>query len=362
MIKDNFDRKKWRPIKINSLNLQSFISKNKSIQIIDQYDNFLEELFLLRHPKYRFQKVNLNELLNFKKIFLKKKKQINSGKWFYFPWNNLLIHYLPEKEHLELRTGRNRNLITNEEQKKFYHATILLLGMSVGSHVALTLSMMGGFKKMILADPDEISGSNLNRIRSGFSQVGMSKVKSVSQQIYEINPYAKITIYPKGLTEKNISKILNKTKKIDIIIDEMDSPYFKIKIREVAQTLKIPVIMAADNGDGVNVDVERYDLDKNNFILHNIIPNVKSSDFKKINPKDLPQIISKIAGAKYASSRMINSVKSVGKTLYSWPQLGTAATLCGSTLSNLSRRIILNENIKTGRYIVNEKKMFKKVI
>ncbi len=47
--------------------------------------------------------------------------------------------------------------------------------MSVGSHVALTLAMTGGARKISIADPDIVSGSNLNRIRSGFDTVGVSK-------------------------------------------------------------------------------------------------------------------------------------------------------------------------------------------
>ena len=149
---------------------------------------------------------------------------------------------------------------------------------------------------------------------------------------------------------------------LDLIVEEMDNPFFKVRVRELARPKGIPVIMAADNGDGVNVDVERYDLDSQTPLLHDIIPNIKSDIFKNTNPKELVGIIAKMAGAKYASERMLESVSEVGKSLYSWPQLGTAATMCGSVLSNLGRRIILGENIETGRYIINEKEMFKKVL
>ena len=142
----------------------------------------------------------------------------------------------------------------------------------------------------------------------------------------------------------------------------MDNPFFKIRVREIARPKGVPVIMAADNGDGVNVDVERYDLDKNTPILHNIIPNIKSDIFKNTDPRELIGIIAKMAGAEYAGERMLQSVSEVGKSLYSWPQLGTAATMCGSVLANLGRRVILGENVLTGRYILDEKEMFKKVM
>ena len=359
---DNFDRQSWSPVPVSQSDLEKFLANNPSIKIIDQLDSLLLELFELRNPKYRFGGDYKIEFKKFKKDF--SKNNVNFSGWFYFPWTNYLINYLPEKEHQELRTGRNRNLITADEQDKYYQACVGILGMSVGSHVALTIAMTGGAKFFRIADLDIISGSNLNRIRSGFSCIGVSKVKVVARQIFEINPYAKIEIFPVGINEKNMPEFVNgknDKKRINILIEEMDNPYLKIQIREFVKPLGIPVIMAADNGDGVVVDVERFDYDKNYPILHNIIPGINSGLFKSVKPQELPQVIAKMAGAKYASARMLESVKEVGKTLFSWPQLGTAATLCGSSLSNLARRIIVGEKIKSGRYLIDEKKMFKKV-
>lgn len=365
MIKDNFDRESYKPAKIPYQYLvdsKLFLKKHAGIQIIDQFTDLLEELFLLRNPRFRFNKNYQNEF----NLFIQKYKRglplESKGNWFYFPWSNLLIHYLPENEHLEVRTGRNRNLITETEQKNYYNSCVAIFGMSVGSHVAMTMAMTGGCKNFKLADLDIISGSNLNRIRVGFSMVGLSKVKAVARQIFEINPYAKVDIFTDGVNEKNLSKILSGGCKPNLLVEEMDNPYFKVRARELSRPLAIPVIMAADNGDGVIIDVERYDLNKKTPILHDIIANIKSNVFKNVAPEDLPQIIARIAGAQYAPKRMLESVGEVGKTLYSWPQLGTAATLCGSVLANLGRRIILKENIPTGRFVVDEKEMYKKVI
>jgi hypothetical protein len=46
---------------------------------------------------------------------------------------------------------------------------------------------------------------------------------------------------------------------------------------------------------------------------------------------------------------MLESVMEVGKTLYSWPQLGNAATLCGSVLTYLARQIIVGAPVPSGR-------------
>jgi hypothetical protein len=169
--------------------------------------------------------------------------------------------------------------------------------------------------------------------------------------LYEINPYLKLTVYLQGLNKKNINSIVNKN---NLIIEEMDDPYWKIKIREHAKLKNVPVIMGTDNGDGVIVDIERYDLNKNYPIFHGIAGSLTSQQIKNLEPKDLPKIAAKIAGANLASIRMLESVAQVGKTLYSWPQLGTAANLCGSAITYIARKIILKDPlIKSGRYEVN---------
>jgi molybdopterin/thiamine biosynthesis adenylyltransferase len=356
MIKDTFDRKSQKPINISSKKILDFLKRKPNICVINRVEDQLEEIFLLRRPKYRFDKNYSSEL----KSFLKKnQKYIDIGIWFYFPWLQTVINYLPEAMHIELKTGRNRNLITLEEQKKYYDSCIGIAGMSVGSHVALTIALTGGAKHIKLADLDVISGSNLNRIRSGFQVVGLSKVVAVARQIYEINPYSIVEVFEDGITDKNIKKFIIGNRKLDVLVEEMDNPYFKIFIRQIARTNSVPVIMAADNGDGIIADVERYDLDKNYPILHGIIKDLSTDKFKDISPTELPGVIAKMAGADMAVPRMLASVVEVGKTLYSWPQLGTAATMCGSVLAYLARKVVLKDKkIKSGRHPFGPEKIF----
>jgi len=74
---------------------------------------------------------------------------------------------------------------------------------------------------------------------------------------------------------------------------------------------------------------------------------------------DLPKVAAEIAGADLVVPRMLESVAEVGKTLYSWPQLGTAANMCGSLLAYLTRRIIVGDDtLKSGRYTVSPEMIF----
>jgi molybdopterin/thiamine biosynthesis adenylyltransferase len=328
------------------------------LEVLDTYQEQLEELFLIRNPQFRFNKNYQKEFAVFVKKISHNKPLEKSGQWAYYPWSRTLLHCLDESYLIETKTARNVYLITKEEQKIFYQAKVGVAGLSVGSHVALTIALSDGAKNMKLADYDTVSLSNLNRLRYPLNSLGKNKAVFCAERIYEMNPYANLTIYNEGITEKNIEEFLLKPK-IDVLIEEMDNPYLKIKIRFLARKLGIPVIMAADNGDGVIVDIERYDLNKNYPILHGILGKMTLEDFKSIPPKDFPRIIAKIAGANIADLRMLYSVTEVGKSIYSWPQLGNAATLCGSILTYLARSIILKDKkIKSGRYEVNPKEIF----
>lgn len=356
MAEERVDRVSWQPIKINIQNgfdaaLGILRKEHPELVVVDRYKKNLEELFLLGNPKYRFDKNYQDDFRGFTEAHCAGSPMDAAGAWFYFPWLNTLIHYFNQDFHYELRTGRNRNLITKEEQEIYFNATVVVLGMSVGSHVAVTIAMTGGAKHFKLADPDAISGDNLNRVRGGYQNVGINKAVFVARQITEINPYAEIEIYEEGLHERNIEQIISET---TIVVEEMDNPFFKVKAREIARHRGIPVVMGTDNGDGIIVDIERFDLDKNYPILHGKIGSMTAEEFRVLPPKDIPRVAAKIAGADVAVPRMLQSVVEVGDTLYSWPQLGTAANMCGTVIAYLTRKIILKApNIKSGRYQVN---------
>jgi len=343
---------KTKPIILNNKRVLKINKEYKPVFVVDNYKDQLEDLFLIRNPKYKFIKDYQKDFKSFVKKFLKNKSIEDSGNWIYYPWNKTLLHCLNENYLIETKSARNVYLITREEQKTFYNSTIGIAGLSVGSHAALTIAMSCGAKNMKLADNDVISLSNLNRLRYPLTSIGKNKAVFCAEQIYEMNPYANIMVYQNGITEENIEEFLLKPK-IDVLIEEMDNLYLKIRIREIAKKHRIPVIMATDHDDNILVDIERYDLNPNYPILHGLLEGLTSKDFKNFEPKDLVKLTSKIAGANFATPRMLKSLLEVGKTIYSWPQLGSAATLCGVALTYLTKKIVLKEKIKSGRILIN---------
>ena len=124
----------------------------------------------------------------------------------------------------------------------------------------------------------------------------------------------------------------------------------KFELRLKAKTKKIPVLMATDIGDGGLIDIERYDVDKNLKPFHGLLGNLTLADVQSIPPSQMIKWVAKIIGADNLSPKTQDSLLSIGKSIYSWPQLGTAAACSGAILAYASRAILTKLPIKSGRY------------
>ncbi|MEK9176909.1 MAG: ThiF family adenylyltransferase [Patescibacteria group bacterium] len=321
----------------------------KPERVLDTYRLQLEDLFLLRNPKHRFDKNYQEPFANFITGHSQSGSLEACGSWVYFPWNRTLVHYLADADHQEVRTGRNRNLITKEEQDRFYGFRVGVAGLSVGSHGALTTVLMGGARVIKLADPDFISPTNLNRLRFDFTQIGMNKAEAIAQYIYQLNPYAEVILYTDGITEENVDSFMDG---IDILVEELDDIEVKVRMREEAKKRKLPVIMATDNSDNVIMDIERFDLAPNSPIFYGMLEGMDLKEIKK-SPQKMFEAMGKIIGLSFVPSRALNSVFEVGKTIYSWPQLASAATLSGAVIAYAIRKIALGEKVREGKFDIN---------
>lgn len=321
----------------------SFKERLNPVSVVDRYDLLLEDLFLIRNPRYKFVRDHAADAAAFAAEYASGKANEELGEWFYFPWNKTIAHYLPESEHQEIRTARNRNIITKDEQEKVYDLTVAYAGLSVGSHGALTFALMGGARHIKIADPDEVSASNLNRIRADFLALGRKKTDLVLEYIYQLNPYAQIDVFDTGVSEENMAEFLSGA---DVLVEETDSLEMKIRLRLAARERGVPVVMATDNGDNIIVEVERFDLDKTKPLFNGVIGDVTLDMFKSFDPAELPKLATKIAGPHLITERMMASVAVVGKEIYSWPQLGDAATLSGVAIAYILKRLALGEPVR----------------
>ena len=100
------------------------------------------------------------------------------------------------------------------------------------------------------------------------------------------------------------------------------------------------------NGDNIIIETERFDLDKRKPLFNGVIGDVNLEMFKSFMPSDLPKLATKIAGPHLVTERMMTSVLQVGREIYSWPQLGDAATLSGVAIAYILKRLALGQAVR----------------
>lgn len=317
------------------------------VMVFDTIKNQLTELLLINNPTFGAKDIENQDLVA---------KHINCdleeyGNWVYYPWSNRLIHILPEEEYIEVRTNRNRNKITVEEQKILRKKTIGVAGLSVGRSVALTLANERIVGNIVLADFDKIELSNLNRLKVNISDLGLNKSISAAREISELDPYIKVFCLHDGLNIENLDAFFNsQIGRLDLFIEECDDLEIKLKSRIAARKLGIPVVMEAS--DRCLVDIERYDLEPNYPILHGIIDEEDIENVSSLKTfEEKLKLMSKIVDVNNISERMKASLPEIGRTLRTWPQLASDVTYGAGVVALICRLILLGEiSISTRSY------------
>lgn len=346
-----FDLKKEGDVK----RVSELLENKMIVSVSDDYEEQMKEYFQIQNPTLVYApgfSETWEKYLQEEKI---KAPLYKHGLWVYFPWNGSLIHVLEDKAFQEVRTARNKNLINKEEQDKFYNSTVGIAGLSVGNSVLLSIVLQGGARHIKMADNDVLALSNTNRVRTSIENLGVQKTDATARQIYSINPYAKIEIFNDGLTNENIDEFFDG---LDIVLDEMDNIAMKYRMREYAKKLKLPLLMATDNGDNGVVDIERYDLDSETPFFHGRAGEVTYEELTKLDKFGIGKMATRIVGAENVTERMQQSLMEMGKTIVSWPQLGGAAILNGPAVAYCVRKILNGQPLENNRALVSLDALF----
>lgn len=330
--------------------IQEHIKEGDIRFVSDDYEEQLREYFAVSNPTLVFSPHLERHFKAYCEERVPGGDTSKDGMWAWYPWNATLVHVLPHDEFYQVRTARNKNLITAEEQDKFYNATIGIAGLSVGNSVALAIALQGGGRKMKLADMDRLALSNTNRVRASIASLGVLKVEMTARQIYELNPYAEIEIHSEGLTPENIESFFDG---LDIVIDEIDNLAVKHLIREQARAHKIAVVMGADNGDNAVIDIERYDIHPHVEFFHGRLGETSYEHLSSLDKFGIGKHITKHVGPENVTTRMQASLLEMGKTIVSWPQLGGAALVNGAAVALAVRKVLTGESLESNRAIIS---------
>lgn len=313
---------------------------------IDALGDAWRELFFIEHPNIPKDHPQIEGTLA---AYLRKKRGV-AGVWAYYPWRKAAVHIPNEATYLVLRTARNRNLISREEQLRYRRTVIGIAGLSVGSTALAAIVATGGAKRLKIADPDTIEITNLNRMRALLTDVGAKKALVAAHLAYELDPFADIETWAEGISVDTIGQFV-RSPRLSMFIDEMDAIPLKIQARIECKRAKVPVLMATDNGDGAIMDVERFDLEPDRPIFHGRV-HIHLEDLATIGRDRFVALANEIIDPKYFTPRQQESILAIGKTVAGVPQLATAATIAGAAIAYAARRIATGAPLPSGRYVI----------
>ncbi len=339
--------------------LEQLLVQQHGHQVQDHFLEQVEELFITRNPVLKMKpNERARAWKDFQDTIEKQHPLWQEGRWVWLPWRQTLVHVLAPEEYYELRSSRNKNLITEREQERLRNFEIGIAGMSVGNSVAIALTLEGA-EHLRLTDFDVLGVSNLNRLRASISDIGQNKTIMTARQIYEINPYAELRLLVNGLKdETTVEEFLNEKTSLQVFVDEMDDVGMKLRLRELARAKRIPVLSVADNGDNVIVDVERFDHEPDRPLYHGTIGNVTPESVKTMGFGQRLELINTMVGVEKVTKRMKESLLQIGKTLTTWPQLGGTAMMAGAAVAYLVKRLALDEPLASGKYEINLDRIF----
>lgn len=338
-----------------SRRLKELVESEPVQEIVDNYDEQYAELLLSRsaHLYRANHDVQVASIAKLLEEHYKGREPWYLGSWVYFPWKRQLVHLLAQKDFEDLRTVRNRDLITEAEQARLFEFKAACFGMSVGSAGALALSITGISRQLKLVDGAVISGSNLNRILTGVSSVGVGKATVIGRQIYEMNPYSRINYYDK-VDKNNLAGILDQPWSTDIVVDEIDDIEMKVRLRSEARKRRIPVVMATELGDTIMLDVERFDLEPDRALFHGANPGIEELlDREIVNYREWTKHAVGLIDPRNMPMKMQASVLKIGTSIVTHPQLGSTVMMTGGVLAFAVKNIALGNSLESGRYVVS---------
>jgi molybdopterin/thiamine biosynthesis adenylyltransferase len=325
--------------------LRALKKRLKVLNVMEIFSEQLDELFEIQNPSAMSDPDLAARLKKFKAKKL--------GNWVYFPWSKTLLHVVKEQDLFALRTNRNKNLINQGEQETLSKFTVAVAGLSIGNNLATNICYSGMSSAIKIADFDTLATSNLNRIKARLSEVRDRKIKITARQIYEVNPYAKITFFSGGVNNKNLKQFVHGNPKPKLIFDAIDDFEMKIRIRQEARKAKIPVIMLTSLGDSLLVDVERFDLQPKLPLFNGLIGKTPEEILSKpVTAQDKNRYAVQIVGRENVPERAIESLKEIGKSLVGRPQLISTVMVGSGAAAYLAREIALRRNIKSGRKLI----------
>lgn len=153
--------------------------------------------------------------------------------------------------------SRTELLIGSDAMNRLASSAVLIFGVGgVGSHCIEALAR-SGIGRLILADPDQVSITNINRQSIAFhSTVGRYKTHVMKERILDINPKAVVETRETFILPDNLDAFFDSLPEpVDYIIDAVDTVSAKLAIAAFASSHGIPLIASMGTGNKLHPEL-----------------------------------------------------------------------------------------------------------
>ncbi|MGC8472348.1 MAG: Rv1355c family protein [Acidimicrobiales bacterium] len=265
-------------------------------------------------------------------------------RYVYLPWRRSVVHMLGPRAYATLRLDRNRHRITREEQERLARQRVGVVGLSAGHVAAVTIALEGLCGELRVADHDEVEASNLNRLPASILDVGDNKAVVAARRVAELDPYLPVLAHTGGVGPDNVDEFIAG---LDVVVEECDDLAMKLLVREAARRQRVAVVM--ETSDRGMLDVERFDLEPDRPPFHGLLGDVSADALASLTVAEKVPYVLAIVDAPQSSARGTASLAEIGRTVSTWPQLGSEVTLGGATVAATVRRLGLGDDVPSGR-------------
>lgn len=128
-------------------------------------------------------------------------------------------------------------------QQKLKAARMLVVGAGGLGSPAIAYLAAAGVGTLIIADPDRVSLSNLQRqILHPTDAVGKDKTASAGRFVSALNPHVALRLVPEGVTPANAAALMAEA---DLVLDGTDTLATRRLVAAAAEAARLPLVSGA---------------------------------------------------------------------------------------------------------------------
>ncbi|MBQ9430399.1 MAG: sulfur carrier protein ThiS adenylyltransferase ThiF [Kiritimatiellae bacterium] len=164
--------------------------------------------------------------------------------------------------------------LSDEERLIFESATIGIAGAGgLGSNCAMHL-VRAGLKRLVIADFDEVSESNLNRQFFFRDQIGRKKVDALAENLRRIEPDLDLALHDIRLTSENAGPAFEECQ---VIVEALDSAEAKSMLLGALLPMDKPIISASGlAGWGRSCEIGQRRIGRNLILIGDTTSDIRS--------------------------------------------------------------------------------------